>query len=166
MKEGEFSLRDWNSNCQSFRERIKRDEEKKNQLTVVAPPNGKDSEPNLAMAKQMSIFWLELLGATLLGQLVHSTQQASQSVLQIEVTFLCTDSFTTLCWIKNAKTWKPYVQHWISRIRELTNKADWNFCPGKLNPADVLSRGCGGEQLVRNRTWLNGPKFLKLLRDH
>lgn len=46
MKEGEFSLHDWNSNCQSFRGRIKRDEEKKNQLTVVAPPNGKDSAQN------------------------------------------------------------------------------------------------------------------------
>lgn len=55
MKEGEFSLRDWNSNCQSFRERIKRDEEKKNQLTVVAPPNGKDSAQNHSEEESSSV---------------------------------------------------------------------------------------------------------------
>lgn len=61
---------------------------------------------------------------------------------------------------------EPYVQHRVSKIRELTNEANWNFCPGELNPADVPSRGCGGEQLVRNQTWWNGPKFLKSTREH
>ena len=37
MKEGGFSLRKWNSNCQSFRERIKQSEEC-SQSTVEAPP--------------------------------------------------------------------------------------------------------------------------------
>ena len=38
MREGGFSLRKWNSNCQSFREKIKQDEEKKIQSARVAPP--------------------------------------------------------------------------------------------------------------------------------
>ena len=46
MKEGGFSLRKWNSNCEQFCERIKQDEEKKNQLTVEAPPNEKESARN------------------------------------------------------------------------------------------------------------------------
>lgn len=50
-----------------------------------------------ALIKPQSIPRLELLGATLLGQLVHSTQQVLQSILQIEGTFLWADSFTTLC---------------------------------------------------------------------
>ena len=89
-----------------------------------------------------------------------------QHVLQIDGTFLWTDSFTVLCWIKNAKAWKPYVQHRVSKIRELTNENSWNFCPGELNPADVPSRGCRGEKLAQNQTWWNGPKFLKMTRDH
>ena len=60
-----------------------------------------------ALIKPQSIPRLELLEATLLGQLVHLTQQVLQSILQIEGTFLWTDSFTTLCWIKNGKAWKP-----------------------------------------------------------
>ena len=62
--------------------------------------------------------------------------------------------------------WKPYVQHRVSKIRELTNEASWNLCPVELNLADVPSRGCGGEQLARNQTWWNGPKFLKITREH
>ena len=124
------------------------------------------SKTRVAPSKRQSIPRLELQRAVLLAQLVNVTQQTLQSVLLIEGTFLWTDSFTTLCGIKNVKAWKPYVQHRVSKIRELTNEANWNFCPGELNPADLPSRGCRGEQLAQNQTWWNGPKSLKLVRDH
>ena len=46
MKEGGFSLRKWNSNCQSLRERIKQDEESKTESTMEAPPNENESAQN------------------------------------------------------------------------------------------------------------------------
>ena len=46
VKEGGFSLRQWNSNCQSLRERIKQDEESKTQSTMEAPPNENESAQN------------------------------------------------------------------------------------------------------------------------
>ena len=46
MKEGGFSLRKWNSNCQSLRERIKQDEESKTESTMEAPPNENESMQN------------------------------------------------------------------------------------------------------------------------
>ena len=55
-------------------------------------------------SKRQTIPRLELLGATLLTQLVHSTRQPLPSILQIQETFLWTYSFTVHCWIKNAKT--------------------------------------------------------------
>ena len=75
------------------------------------------SKTRVAPIKRQSIPRLELLGAALLAQLTHSTEQALQSILPIEGTFLWTDSFTTLCWIKNAKVWKPYIQHRVNTIQ-------------------------------------------------
>jgi len=46
VKEGGFSLRKWNSNCQSLRERIKQDEESKTESTMEAPPNEVESAQN------------------------------------------------------------------------------------------------------------------------
>ena len=83
------------------------------QVNIVTP------KTRVAPIKRQSIPRLELLVATLLAQLIHSTQQTLQSVLRVEETFLWTDSFTTLRWIKNAKAWRPYIHHRVSKIREL-----------------------------------------------
>ena len=115
--------------------------------------------------KQQSIPRLELLGAALLAQLIHSATQALQPILQIDETFLWTDSFTVLCWIRNEKNWKQYVQHRVNEIRDLTNREDWHFCPGSYNPADLPSRGCNGKELTQNQTWWYGPEFLKKMKE-
>ena len=47
MKDGEFSLRKWNSNCQSFRDKIKQDEEKKSRSAIEAFPKGSEITQNL-----------------------------------------------------------------------------------------------------------------------
>ena len=59
-----------------------------------------------------------------------------------------TDSFAVLCWIKNKKTWKKYVQHRVGEIRRLTNQDVWRFFPGPENPADVASQSCSGQELI------------------
>ena len=67
---------------------------------------------------------------------------------------------TTLCWIKNERIWKQYVQHRVEEIRSLTSKDSWRHCPGELNPADIPSRGLNAKDLSVNSTWWNGPSFL------
>ena len=53
MKEGGFSLRKWNSNCQSFRERIKQSEER-SQSTMEAPPRENKSAEILKQEESSS----------------------------------------------------------------------------------------------------------------
>ena len=97
------------------------------------------SKTRVAPMKRQSIPRLELLGATLLAQLIHSTQQTLQSVLQVEETFLWTDSFTTLCWSVLDKKCQSMETLRTSPGQQdtRTDETNWNFCPGELNPADL-----------------------------
>ncbi|GFX22741.1 integrase catalytic domain-containing protein [Trichonephila clavipes] len=42
----------------------------------------------------------------------------------------------------------------------------WGHCPGKDNPADLLSRGTSAVKLAQNELWWHGPPWLKLTPDH
>ena len=106
--------------------------------------------------KKQSIPRLELLGAVLLARLVHQFSSKEKELKTIN----WTDSMTALCWIKNERMWKQYVQHRVEEVRKLTSKDDWRHCPGESNPADIPSRGLSAKELSTNTTWWNGPAFL------
>ena len=119
------------------------------------------SKARVSPIKKQTIPRLELLGAMILARLLN-TVQGQLTQLPLAATSYCwTDSFTTLCWIKNERQWKPYVQRRVEEIRSLTDKNLWRFCPGVENPADIPSRSCMAADLVRNDLWWNGPSFLK-----
>ena len=42
---------------------------------------------------------------------------------------------------------------------------NWRHVPSELNPADVLSRGCRSDKLMKTKSWLSGPEFLSELPD-
>lgn len=115
------------------------------------------SKTRVAPLKRQSIPRLELLGANVLARLVNSVLKAISSIVNKPKAFLWTDSYTTLCWIKNNKIWKQYIQRRVKEIRQLTGEDQWNFCPGERNAADLPSRGCSGS----NEKWFHGPEFLK-----
>lgn len=125
------------------------------------------SKTRVAPIKKQTTPRLELLGANLLARLIKSILRASTSLRATPSVTLWTDSFTTLCWIKNNKAWKQYVQHRVNEIRELTSKHQWRYCPGEVNPADLPSRGCsiqelkpgGQDRVFLNSQWSNGRKI-------
>ena len=119
------------------------------------------SKTRVAPIKRQSIPRLELLGATILARLVNSIQKALTSLPLVPEVFLWTDSYTVLCWVRNDKAWKPYVQNRINEIRKLTDVNSWKFCPGEENPADLPSRGIRGPVLAKTESWWNGAEFLK-----
>ena len=90
----------------------------------------------VAPLKRQTIPVLEFLGAMILACLVDRILSCLIGNPEI---YCWTDSFAVLCWIKNKKTWKQYVQHRVAEIRRLTNQDVWIVCPSPENPADVAS---------------------------
>ena len=88
----------------------------------------------------------------------------SKSALQLgeDVPYYCwTDSQIVLSWIRgNPGRWKMFVHNRVVEIQSLTSPCHWYHCPGKDNPADMISRGVYAEQLVSSDVWLYGPSWL------
>ena len=65
-----------------------------------------------------------------------------------------------LHWVRNKRTWKPYIQSRVNEVRKLTDSKCWNYCPGILNQADLRSRGLGARELVDSTLWRTRPEFI------
>ena len=118
------------------------------------------SKTRVAPIKSQTTPRLELMGALLLARLIKSIVCALRSLKVSPEVILWTDSFTTLCWIKNNRAWKSFIQSRVKEIRELTSEYEWRHCPGECNPADLPSRGCTGGELSECDRWWKGPLFL------
>ncbi|GBM46197.1 hypothetical protein AVEN_270209-1 [Araneus ventricosus] len=107
---------------------------------------------------------LELMGALLSARLSYRIIKA------LNLNLLCrfwTDSQITLFWIKGtANKFKPFIKNRIEEIVKLTSPEDWYFCPGKLNPSDLASRGTSVLELRDNPVWFQGPEWLELTSEH
>ena len=105
---------------------------------------------------------LELLSALILARLVHSIQSALANVVAISSVYCWLDSMVALSWIKGtSKEFKQFVQNRVVEIRKLVDVKDWNFCPGIISPADIVSRGMLPSDLKQSNLWWNGPVFLR-----
>ena len=69
-----------------------------------------------------------------------------------------TDSMATLGWIKSTKHQKVFVANRIAKILASSKSEQWNFVPGKINPADHGTRGLSLTDLKEK--WLSAPKIL------
>ena len=119
------------------------------------------SKARVAPLKKVTLPRLELLGALLCARLL--TFVMSSLHLSSEVDYRCwIDSMVALAWIQSdAHRWKQFVANRVIQIQELTGREHWAHCPGKENPADLVTRGLFAEQLVASEMWLKGPKFIR-----
>ena len=80
--------------------------------------------------------------------------------LQNSKTILWNDPSTALTWIKSEEQWGTFVYNRVKGIRTLTESSTWRFVPGKMNAADLHSRGCTVEHLMKLKWW-ESPEWLK-----
>lgn len=67
------------------------------------------------------------------------------------------DSSVTLAWIANQR--KRFVENRVKEINKFINPSQWRYAPGPTNPADLVSRDCSPQHLLKSQWW-NGPKWL------
>ena len=114
----------------------------------------------VAPTKKLTLPRLELLGNLLLARLVHDVKDALHLENKSFKTFYWSDSKVTIAWINSDPfKLKTFVCNRVTEIQNLEAE-NWIHCPGTLNPADLISRGCLADKLIHYDYWLNGPSWL------
>ncbi|KAK0136086.1 hypothetical protein N1851_028020 [Merluccius polli] len=113
----------------------------------------------VAPLKRMTLPRLELMGAVIAARLGSTLMKA----LQLDKTQLrlWTDSMIVLHWIRSsAHKWKQFVANRVTEIQTLTDPQSWSHCKGKINPADLPTRGLTVQDLKQSTLWWKGPCVL------
>ena len=109
--------------------------------------------------KEESIQRLELAGCQLSVELTSDICHALKVNIK-DVTFY-TDSITSLAWLRTTNKMSVFVGNRVCKIKDRTAVSQWFHVPGKLNPADLASRGAKPSTIAKCELWLRGPDFLR-----
>lgn len=121
------------------------------------------SRSRVAPISTATINRLELMGCVIGCRLAQHSLE-SMELDNVQRYFWC-DSTTAIAWIQRNTQWGTFVHNRVKRIRDATEAQEWRYVPGKLNPADLPSRGCNGSELLRAKWW-EGPSWLKLSSEN
>ncbi|GFY39013.1 DUF1758 domain-containing protein [Trichonephila inaurata madagascariensis] len=114
--------------------------------------------------KSLTLPHLELIAALLSARLAKHVSSCLKFDANI---YYWTDSHISYYWIRgDSSAFKPYVKNRAQEIQSLFDPIQWGHCPGKDNPAELLSRGTSAVKLAQNELWWHGPPWLKLTPDH
>ncbi|XP_075258365.1 uncharacterized protein LOC142350403 [Convolutriloba macropyga] len=108
--------------------------------------------------KVLTVPKLELQAALLASRLREEICEAL--TIQIQRTFMWTDSTTVLQWLNSLEKQPIFVANCVSEILEGTTVDKWHHVATQNNPVDTGTRGLSSEAL-QNSAWLRGPDFLR-----
>ncbi|GFW76611.1 integrase catalytic domain-containing protein [Trichonephila clavipes] len=122
------------------------------------------SKSRVAPLKSLTLPRLELTAALLSARLAKQVSSCLKFDANI---YYWTDSLISYYWIRgDSSAFKPYIKNRVQEIQLFSDPMQWGHCPGKDNPADLLSRGTSAVKLAQNELWWHGPLWLKLTPDH
>ena len=104
---------------------------------------------------------LELLGMIVLVRLMANTTHALANLFQVLKTVFWSDSLVNLHRVKGlSNEYKSFKERRLKEIRNKANVDDWHYVPTHENPADLPTRGCNMQVLVKSTMWAEGPDFI------
>lgn len=117
------------------------------------------SKSRVAPIKKLTLPRLELMGALIAARMGNNLLQALN--MQPNQIRMWTDSMIVIHWISSSPhRWKQFVANRVMEIQTLTPPETWSHCSGKLNPADLTTRGQTVTRLKEEELWWSGPQFL------
>ena len=109
--------------------------------------------------KSVSVPRLELVAAVLGAKL--NAKICNELDLIVNRVYYWTDALVVLRYIHNTSTrFEMFIANRLNVLHALTSVDQWKHIPGKLNPADIASRGLQPCQVRDVELWLNGPACL------
>ena len=62
---------------------------------------------------------------------------------------------------KDSYGYNTFAANRIGEIQQNTSPEEWAWVSGKLNIADIITRGANPEEIGNDSEWQQGPNFLK-----
>ncbi|GFX54656.1 integrase catalytic domain-containing protein [Trichonephila clavipes] len=104
------------------------------------------SKSRVAPLKSLTLPRLELTAALLSARLAKQVSSCLKFDANI---YYWTDSLISYYWIRgDSSAFKPYIKNRVQEIQLLSDPMQWGHCPGKDNPADLLSRGTSAVKYI------------------
>lgn len=112
--------------------------------------------PTTMPVRRRTIPNLELHATMLTGKYLDYVKTQLEKEITISKTIIWTDSADVIDMLKTNKRLDRFVKNRVEKIQ----KWNVNHIEGKMNPADIASRGSTPQELIENKLWWEGPEFL------